>query len=856
MSKAIFIVGAGRSATTALSKALALSPEAVSLSEPSPHLNEKSRHKFQGYCSAAYSALSETIGPRLVKAYNKGMVYIEKQVSLVPFLIELYNLYNAKFIVPFRDPLTTVESLLKWHYTRYPIIYREANNEHPFSPGAAAIEARLNASGHDPFDYSLPRPRENDPYALQWATMTRFEMCCWYWNRVYTAIFEQYHQLPKECFYFVNTSQQITADDLRGVYKFCDLHHFDSKAVQDCLSGWINKSASITPYVQTAASPSNPTELSPAEFYRLRDLCQDACELLGLQIESPLRNQKQYGDFWKKKQLDVAWYKEIFDYRRHSHDKFTQWINHTARKLGACSFMEIGVGLHSFYREHVFCQDRFVGIDLINEVADHLNAINKHSHHTFLCDDIALNSKHVSETCDLVFTHASIDNSDNITGFLRGLVNRTNDLLFISNYRGYFPRMSAHRRAYNEDDGVSFNDISPVSTVQILQRLGMKSVYAVPYLTCRGDIKEETAIFASRKQYTYDELVGDFPTGRCFKPYISETSDIPIDEITHQVNSQCFYYSDEGHGCASPLDLFETFLTGIAERTAQLDFRLKNFKRKHEPVNNHVAVRVDIDDDFVTAVAMAQIASRMGVAITFYILPTAPYYGYWKNDLFVRYQCTATWANSIQELGHEIGLHVDPYFYYREKSVNGADATRNELQWLRSQGLNIVGVTGHNCASYNGVESVEIFSEYQRGERRAVRTYGMFAHTGELSASELGICYEGSFFQEPEGGSNPESSFVNPEHFHHGFISSPSWMRQYLADNEYAIYGASNNIWITGRNEWISCGRAGSNVNFKHGCSLDDTLLGLRAIRDVDTLFVVHPNYFGLRRSPNEGPEY
>ena len=66
--------------------------------------------------------------------------------------------------------------------------------------------------------------------------------------------------------------------------------------------------------------------------------------------------------------------------------------------------------------------------------------------------------------------------------------------------------------------------------------------------------------------------------------------------------------------------------------------------------------RHDVDVSLHRALALATIEKELNVTSTFYILLRSPFYNIFEES------CSAI-LKAIRDLGHEIGLHFDPYFY-------------------------------------------------------------------------------------------------------------------------------------------------------------------------------------------------
>jgi peptidoglycan/xylan/chitin deacetylase (PgdA/CDA1 family) len=171
------------------------------------------------------------------------------------------------------------------------------------------------------------------------------------------------------------------------------------------------------------------------------------------------------------------------------------------------------------------------------------------------------------------------------------------------------------------------------------------------------------------------------------------------------------------------------------------------------------SIRHDVDADIRAAVAEAEIEQRYGARTSYYILHTAPYYGTWIDGVHHRNGCMARLYRQMQDLGHEIALHTDPLHLYQNMHLDGAQAVREEIDWLREQGLHITGTVAHNSAPIYGIENFAIFRGKNRkglalGSRGEpgdelldeIVHDGKWAPLGVLDEATMGLTYEGNDF--------------------------------------------------------------------------------------------------------------
>ena len=164
-----------------------------------------------------------------------------------------------------------------------------------------------------------------------------------------------------------------------------------------------------------------------------------------------------------------------------------------------------------------------------------------------------------------------------------------------------------------------------------------------------------------------------------------------------------------------------------------------------------VQLRHDVDGDLVAALEQARIEHRLSIVSSFYILHTAPYYGIWdpKRRVFARNDQVAAIYKEIQALGHEVSLHTDALFLYQSHDVDGAEAIRTEIAWLRAQDIRLIGSVSHNSVGTYGACNYAVFknrpiSFVGPAGPKAVTKDGRWAPLQVLDEAELGLVYEGN----------------------------------------------------------------------------------------------------------------
>ncbi len=245
-----------------------------------------------------------------------------------------------------------------------------------------------------------------------------------------------------------------------------------------------------------------------------------------------------------------------------------------------------------------------------------------------------------------------------------------------------------------------------------------------------------------------------------------------------------------------------------------------------------VSIRHDIDSDIIAAGQQALIEQEHGVVTSWYVLHTAPYYGEFRDGVLHRHDCMSSLYLGLQDAGHEVALHTDPLWIYQEFQRDGAQAVTREIEWLRSEGLDIRGTVAHNSKPVYGAYNFEIFKgryDYQdKRPRSEIQDHVNFRDVQTplrvLDEEALGLEYEGN----------------DALHDH---------------DNLPFEYGATRGL---DRWRWIRHSRfLKDNPDSLETAFLDQARVihGCRQVQPgTAIILVVHPCYYGGRDEPFGGP--
>jgi hypothetical protein len=848
-----FIVGCARSGTTSLLKVLGLSRQATCLVEPMPNLNIESREMFEGRLGDPYKPLAEHVAPRVAKGLSKRRHYVEKQLAFVPFIPQLDQLFRCRFVIPIRDGRHVVRSLINWHNQMFPLLYQECRERGELSDRAEKVLARQ--VGIDPYDYSLPRPGRDDPWHDSWQDFSRFEMVTWFWAYINRLALNLARRIDHERVLIIDYTKP-TVESIRRVYEFIGLTDFDETAVSRLLNSSVN---SLQDRIgETGRFPAYP-QWSDAQKQRFWELAFDTMQLLGydqsasrpeppsVSVGTSLDPRSQTRSTSKDtsashenisgiKQLGI-WNSSLseissLEFRLNSipapllKSAFHEWMNNIGK---------ITSSIKSVAQEGAPWSDAQIG--RLASKRESMPVLHKGE-----------------DAADLVVSFTTLETTYDMDAALRALARRTGRVLYAVHGAGYFGNMNGHRYRWDANACVSVKEASPGRFVQILKDEGFQSVVVLPQATGDKSRPAVTVLIASRDKVDAAALMQGHTIHTDFAPYRAQSSGWLHRQVVQSVNLGCFYFGEAGLDLANDLGYFRTILSTLSQAENLRCGTVEELATGAWGVN--IALRADVDMDLVAAGKMAGIAKEFGVPLTSYLLHTAPYYGYFQDGLFHRHDDNAPLYRQIQS-GGEVGLHIDPYSIYLDQGIDGAEAVKMELAWLRSIGLRIIGTSGHNAAPVYGAESCEIL------KGRTIRQGDWFHRNytylplGVLDESKLCLDYEAGLAtparpNQPIDEDDPYLAGLPEGDFLRDFV----WFRAYLVDNAYCRWGYDYNIWLLGKDMWAIGGRdPAGNAVFHFDITWSKVAEFLNGIRPAEkTLITLHPIYLGKRSQPGVAP--
>jgi hypothetical protein len=150
---------------------------------------------------------------------------------------------------------------------------------------------------------------------------------------------------------------------------------------------------------------------------------------------------------------------------------------------------------------------------------------------------------------------------------------------------------------------------------------------------------------------------------------------------------------------------YAAFLNKISDTSKYIVLPLNEFRKTFNSNKIVIGLRHDIDVDLNVAYKFSDIEYNLGFRSTYFVLHTAPYYLANPNNMEVHSDKIIPILKTMQNVRHfEIGWHNDLVTLQVVYNIDPVKYLHSELNWLRSNGLHIVGTASHGsnyCRVYH-----------------------------------------------------------------------------------------------------------------------------------------------------------
>lgn len=284
------------------------------------------------------------------------------------------------------------------------------------------------------------------------------------------------------------------------------------------------------------------------------------------------------------------------------------------------------------------------------------------------------------------------------------------------------------------------------------------------------------------------------------KPYKVITHALSREEIVGRCKGTASAYKELG--VVSPFSVYKQVVDALAINPG---FEVRPMRQLMDPADGEkviISLRHDLDGDIVTGVRAARYLARKGLPGTFYLLHTSHYYGAVENNVFCRFAGLESFIAELIATGCELGLHCDPLHLYCTYNINGAQAVKSEIAWLKSLGVKVSGSVAHNSAIVFGAENFEVFQHRSIAGRRSFSYKGKSVPLQVLDEGKLGLTYEGNYPVPPEkldAGKVSEYLRLSTG----DCVRNIEWLHYYFLDNPFFGRGYDVDIWLLACDAWV-----------------------------------------------------
>ena len=141
---------------------------------------------------------------------------------------------------------------------------------------------------------------------------------------------------------------------------------------------------------------------------------------------------------------------------------------------------------------------------------------------------------------------------------------------------------------------------------------------------------------------------------------------------------------------------YAAFLYKVSDTSKYIVLPLNEFRETFNSKKIVIGLRHDVDIDLNVAYKFSLMEAGLGFRSTYFILHSAPYYLVNSNNMAVHNEDIIPILKSMQNDHHfEIGWHNDLVTLQVIYNINPVSFFHSELNWLRSNGLNIIGTAAH-----------------------------------------------------------------------------------------------------------------------------------------------------------------
>ncbi len=187
---------------------------------------------------------------------------------------------------------------------------------------------------------------------------------------------------------------------------------------------------------------------------------------------------------------------------------------------------------------------------------------------------------------------------------------------------------------------------------------------------------------------------------------MSESSMIPATQKQdNNLKSGKIEYNTEPVDTNFTFEKYAEFLKKISDTSRYIVLPIDEFRKAIDSNKIVIGLRHDVDNDLKVAQKFSKTETELGFRSTYYILHTANYYLADPSNKAVHSDSILPILKEMQNKSHfEIGWHNDLVTLQVVYHIDPVNFLHQELNWLRSNGIRIVGTSSHGsnyCKVYH-----------------------------------------------------------------------------------------------------------------------------------------------------------
>ncbi len=231
MRRIFFVIGVGRSGTTAISNILSTASNVESFVEQDPKLCIAARMKYDGVMQYPDDFIYKSKNKHISETLKKGLIYGDKNPNYLFFLENIINVWDCNILFLIRDGRDVVRSSMDFYTKREDgyVLYEDGDQY-----SITQAEERF-------WDFARIRPHKEEKVYNEWRKMDRFEKFSWGWAKYNSILLEKIETINKDKYKIINMNN-LDENGIKDIFEFIGLRGYNHEVVKSLISSKINTS--------------------------------------------------------------------------------------------------------------------------------------------------------------------------------------------------------------------------------------------------------------------------------------------------------------------------------------------------------------------------------------------------------------------------------------------------------------------------------------------------------------------------------------------------------------------------------------------------------------------------------------